>query len=58
MNVIEVNDSLSAREFIEFPGKLYRNDTNWISPLHNDVEAVFDPKEMYFSPMASVPAGC
>ena len=48
MNVIEVNDSLSAREFIEFPGKLYRTDTNWISPLHNDVEAVFDPKRNVF----------
>lgn len=48
MNVIEVNDSQSAREFIEFPGKLYRNDTNWISPLHNDVEAVFDPKRNVF----------
>ncbi|WP_127131366.1 GNAT family N-acetyltransferase [Pseudoflavitalea rhizosphaerae] len=48
MNVIEVNDSQSAREFIEFPGKLYRTDSNWISPLHNDVEAVFDPKRNVF----------
>lgn len=48
MNVTEVLDPRTAREFIELPGKFYRNDQNWISPLHSDVEAVFDPQRNIF----------
>ena len=48
MNVIEVQDPRSAREFIELPGKLYKNDPNWICPLHSDVESVFDPQRNVF----------
>lgn len=43
MNVIEVSNTRTARQFIDLPKKLYKDDPNWISPLDNDVQAVFDP---------------
>jgi GNAT superfamily N-acetyltransferase len=43
--LIEVNDKKSAREFILFPVRLYKNDPNYIRPLDVDVEKVFDPKQ-------------
>ncbi|MGV3588672.1 MAG: hypothetical protein ACO1OF_16835 [Adhaeribacter sp.] len=45
MQLIEVNDAATAREFILFPVRLYRHDPNYIRPLDNDIEAVFDPKK-------------
>lgn len=48
MNVTEVRDFRTAREFIELPGKLYKNDEHWICPLDSDVEAVFDPQRNVF----------
>lgn len=48
MNVIEVNNTQTARQFIDFPRKLYKNDPNWICPLDKDVEAVFDPLRNVF----------
>ena len=44
MNIAEVTDKKSAKEFLELPRKLYKNDPNFISPLDKDIEAVFDPK--------------
>ena len=50
MTVIEVNDKHTAKEFISLPRKLYRNDSNFISPLDKDIEAIFNPKlNNYFS---------
>ncbi|WEK36699.1 MAG: GNAT family N-acetyltransferase [Candidatus Pseudobacter hemicellulosilyticus] len=48
MNAIEVHDTRTAREFIELPAQFYRNDKNWICPLQDDVEAVFDPVRNVF----------
>ena len=31
--------------FLEFPVALYATDANWIRPLDNDIEAIFDPKK-------------
>jgi hypothetical protein len=44
MNIVEVTDNKTAREFLDLPRKLYVNDPNYISPLDKDIEAVFDPK--------------
>jgi hypothetical protein len=44
MNIAEVTDKKSAKEFLELQRKLYKNDPNFISPLDKDIEAVFDPK--------------
>jgi hypothetical protein len=43
MQIIEVIEVAHKKEFISFPKELYRNDSYWISPLDNEVEAVFDP---------------
>ena len=44
MNIAEVTDKKSAKEFLDLQRKLYKNDPNFISPLDKDIEAVFDPK--------------
>jgi hypothetical protein len=44
MNIQEVIDKKSSKEFLDLPRKLYKNDPNFISPLDKDIEAVFDPK--------------
>jgi len=31
--------------FLEFPVALYATDANWIRPLNNDIEAIFDPRK-------------
>jgi GNAT superfamily N-acetyltransferase len=38
----EVNDKKGIREFLAFPSRLYKNDKNWIRPLDQDIEAIFD----------------
>jgi len=43
MNLIEVNNTALAKEFLEVPVTIYKNDPNWIRPLDQDIEAVFDP---------------
>jgi hypothetical protein len=48
MIVNEVTNLKTAREFIDLPRRLYKNDPNWICPLDNDVESVFDPKRNVF----------
>ena len=45
MRIIEVNDRNTAREFLKFPAKLYKNEPNWIRPLDQDIEGVFDKKK-------------
>lgn len=48
MIVTEVTNLKTAREFIDLPRRLYKNDPNWICPLDSDIEAVFDPKRNVF----------
>ncbi len=43
MNIQEVTDKKSSKEFLDLPRKLYKNDPYFISPLVKDIEAVFDP---------------
>jgi hypothetical protein len=45
MQIFEVKDIFEKKEFIRFPKELYRNDSDWVAPLDNEVEAVFDPSE-------------
>ncbi len=44
MQLIEVNDSAAARQFLEVAVQLYKNDPNWIRPLDKDINDVFDTK--------------
>lgn len=48
MNIIEVTDKATRRAFLEVAPLVYKNDPNWIRPLDNDIEAVFDPQKNNF----------
>ncbi len=41
----QVLDKKQAKEFLELPSRLYKNEPSWIRPLDNEIEAVFDPKK-------------
>lgn len=43
MQIFEVKGTGDKKDFIGFPKELYRNDRNWVCPLDEEVEAVFDP---------------
>ncbi len=45
MKIVEVSTPQQAREFLMLPVKLYRNESNWIRPLDQDVESVFDTEK-------------
>ena len=45
MKIVEVTDSKQAREFIIYQPRFYRSVENYIRPLDQDVEAVFNPKK-------------
>ena len=38
----EVTTPADVREFLELPVRIYRGNPNWVRPLDNDIEAVFD----------------
>jgi len=38
----EVKEPNDVREFLMLPLRLYREEKNWIQPLDNDIESVFD----------------
>ena len=48
MVVEKVVSEQQNREFLDFPGRLHRDDKNYIRPLDKDLEKVFDPKENKF----------
>ena len=45
MQLIPVNDTITAKQFLQVPVSLYKNDSNWIRPLNNDINEVFDIKK-------------
>ena len=45
MQLVEVKDKQSAKEFLQVAVELYKNDANWIRPLDKDIEQVFDEKK-------------
>ncbi|MBL7742211.1 MAG: hypothetical protein JNN00_01945 [Chitinophagaceae bacterium] len=44
MQLTEVNDKKTAKEFIRVNVEINQNDPNYIRPLDKDINAVFDPK--------------
>ncbi len=44
MQIIPIEDSKSARLFIEVPLVIYKNNANWIRPLDKDINDIFDKK--------------
>jgi len=45
MNIVPVTDERTSQLFITMPLRLYRDDPNYIRPLDQDVQAVFDPEK-------------
>ncbi len=41
-NIREVKSIEDVKEFLMLPVRLYRNEKNWIRPIDNDIESVFD----------------
>ena len=39
----EVTTREDIKKFLDLPDAINKNDRNWIRPLDNDIEAVFDP---------------
>ncbi len=39
----KVTGRRDAREFLDLPKRLYRGNRNWVCPLDNDIESIFDP---------------
>lgn len=48
MVITEVTDKKSRREFLETAKVIYKDDPNWICPLDESIEAVFDPQKNNF----------
>ncbi|TDX01700.1 GNAT family N-acetyltransferase [Dinghuibacter silviterrae] len=44
MQIIPVSTARLAHDFIHLPHRFYKDDPNWISPLDDDIRAVFDPE--------------
>lgn len=45
MQIKEVTNSKTAKQFLLFPVELYKGESNWIRPLDKDIEGVFDEKK-------------
>ncbi len=48
MEIVEVISAQHHKAFIKFPHQLYKNDAEWVAPLNQDIEEVFDPKQNPF----------
>ncbi len=42
MQIIEVNSAKTEKQFLEVPLLIYKNDKNWIRPLDQDIQSIFD----------------
>ena len=45
MKAVEVKTKQERKEFLDFPKKLYKEDTNWVCQLDSGIESVFDPEK-------------
>ncbi len=43
MQIFEVTDKTSVKEFLDVARVIYAEDTEWVCPLDNDIRAVFNP---------------
>lgn len=48
MNIIEVKSKPDKQAFLDVARVIYADDANWVCPLDNDIEAVFDPAKNNF----------
>src|SRR5690606_35146562 len=45
MKIEEVRDRRTIKQWMDLPWSIYKNDSNWIPHLRQDVEKVFDPQK-------------
>ena len=45
MQLIEVGDAKTRKDFLQLPVRLYKQDKNWIQPLDVEIESIFDPEK-------------
>jgi hypothetical protein len=57
MQIVEVNNSQTAREFLQINRTLNQHNPCYISPLDNEVSEVFDPKKIISSSSENVIVG-
>ena len=48
MTIIEVKSAVHVKFFHQIPFEIYKNDSNWIPHIKQDVEKVFTKKENKF----------
>lgn len=48
MNLVEVNDKKTIKQFLDVPRILYKDDPHWICPLDTSINKVFDPRKNIF----------
>ncbi|UBB89326.1 hypothetical protein J4771_10735 [Candidatus Kaistella beijingensis] len=48
MKAVHVVSDELKKEFLDFPARLFQNDKNYIRPLNNDIEEIFNPKRNKF----------
>jgi hypothetical protein len=48
MNITEVKSKADKKAFLDVARIIYKGDSNWVCPLDNDIEAVFDPAKNNF----------
>ena len=44
MNIVEVHNKKTAKEFLLFPVGLYKDEEKWIRPLDKEINGIFDTK--------------
>lgn len=48
MKIVEVTNEDLVQKYLLFPAELYKDDPNWIRPLDDDINKVFDRKKNKF----------
>ena len=47
MQIIEIKNTHDRKEFIDFPKRLYKGDSNWVCQLDSQLETIFNPNKNY-----------
>jgi len=48
LQLLEVHQGATAKEFSDAARVVYKDDSNWVCPLDNDIDAIFDAKQNVF----------
>ena len=52
MQLVEVKDKKTAKQFLDVARIIYKDDTVWVCPLDSDINDIFNPKKIFFILMA------